>query len=207
MAAAGAGEDRQKLSVEQFSFRVANYGALRRMNLVGEQVVVVLIDDASLGLFGEKDGTVRLMPIDIERIRVGVIEGKRRVFFTKIWPADGRKPFELIPPRWEWGAYSRVMSHYVTMLANDHKGDRVSVGASKFDAILAPFLFGLLAAGAILVSVFVLDNEPWWGRLLVPLLPVTLFAVFLGMSITRTWPRAMRSLDQLTKQLPPSPRQ
>lgn len=187
-----------------FSFRVYNHRRLRQRNLVGDQVIVALVDDGSIGLFGDKDGTVRIVPTDIERIRIGVIEGKRRVFSTKLWFANGDKPIELVPPRAEWPAYSRVVRRWVEMLAAQHQTHRVTLGASKFDALLGPTLFAMLLTGSVLVSIFALGSEPWWGRMLVPLVPAVVFTIFVWISYTRTWPRPMESPEDVRRQLPPA---
>ena len=59
-----------------------------------------------------------------------------------------------------------------------------------------------LAAGAI--SLFVLVEEPWWGRLIVPAIPGLLLAVCVWLATARQWPRSVASLAELDRFLPPS---
>jgi hypothetical protein len=53
---------------------------------------------------------------------------------------------------------------------------------------------------ASIIALFVITEEPWWGRLLVPLIPgvVTALAVMLA---RRSWPRPVASVAEYRARL------
>lgn len=81
--------------------------------------------------------------------------------------------------------------------------DRIETGASKFDALFGPILMAIPTLGAIVISLFVLTEEPWWGRMIVPLIPILILAALMWIGFKRYWPKPVRNIGDLKKQLPP----
>ena len=68
-------------------------------------------------------------------------------------------------------------------------------GTSVAGSLLFPGLVGALFLAACCVALFVLTNQPWWGRLLVPLLPGVMTALGI-VAARRSWPRPVASLEE-----------
>jgi hypothetical protein len=166
--------------------------------------VLVAVVDGSLVLTGSEGGSLTIAALDLERVRIGVIAARRVVYSATIWFANGAETIELVPYPNQLAAYRDVMRAFVASLVAQHKGDRIELGTSKLDALLAPVLFGLLAAATLAVAV-ILRGEPWWGRMLIPALPVTLFVLFTRSTLIRQWPRPMGSVADVEGQLPVLP--
>lgn len=156
-----------------------------------------------LELRGEQTGVWQIAPEALERVRIGYSDGKRRSYETQLWLADGSGRLELVPLNHQWPAYVTVVRALAATLAGKGLLGRVETGSSRFGALLPVVLFGLLALAAIGISLFALGNEPWWGRLIVPALPLLLFSLFVWTAVKRAWPRPLARLDDLNVQLPP----
>jgi hypothetical protein len=185
------------------SFTLHPTRALARLRLAGARVHATLTDDDALELRGEDSGAMRIGAAEVARLRLGYSEGRWRSYQAKVWPRHGGEALVLVAPSSEWTAYAQGMRAFAAAVIT--RGGIVEGGSSRFDALLAPVLFGLLAAGAVAVSLFALVDEPWWGRLLVPALPLALFALFLRTGLRRHWPRATTDVADLAGLLPPDP--
>lgn len=183
-------------------FLVANTRALRRLGLQGQHVTVAL-EEGALALSGDASGELRIPLADIERVRIGYTEAKRRFYEARVWIADTGKDVRLEPYPNHWHAYSPAMRALTAQLAAQGRLARVEGGYSKFDALFVPIMMGMLTLAMIGVSIFALKNEPWWGRLIPPAIPGCLFALFLKTGLTRAWPRPLTDVAELEGQLPP----
>lgn len=95
------------------------------------------------------------------------------------------------------------MTQFAERIIAEGRREVVETGASKFDALFGPALMGIPTLGAPILAIFVLTEEPWWGRMLVPLIPTIIFALLTWMGVARCWPKVLKSGRQLEKQLPP----
>lgn len=185
------------------TFQTGNDNSLRKAGLAGQHVRVALRDGA-LELRGEDGGALRIVPADVARMRIGYFDARRRIYLTRIWPASSETPLNLTPYPHTWSAYTQIMRGFAAAMRDDGRLGRIEGGSSKFDALFAPVLLGFLLLAAIGIAVFALGNEPWWGRLLVPAIPLLLFALLLRIGLTRYWPLSLRDLNELECQLPPT---
>lgn len=185
------------------AFQSYNSGPMRALGLKG-RLVWVLLHEGALQLQGEESGVVRVTPTDIERMRIGYSDGRWRAYETLIWRGGDAKPLRLMPSTPMWTAYAETIRAFAGMMAAEGRLERIEGGSSKFDALFAPVLLGLLAVGTVLLAIFVLEGEPWWGRLLSPVVFTSLFGLFLWIALRRQWPRPLTDLAELEGQLPPT---
>jgi hypothetical protein len=176
--------------------------ALRREGFAGDHVWVGC-REGRLDLIGEKGGEIRLMPKDILRIRIGYEESKyAKIYQTVIWRQGTAKPLDLTPVGDHRANYGVTMRTFAgQMMASGHQ-NRIERGVSKFSAVLGPALIGILVLAALCLSIFVLTEEPWWGRTIVPLVPTLILGALIWNMITRQLPRPIQDLAELDKQLP-----
>lgn len=112
------------------------------------------------------------------------------------------KPFRITPTSASWSAYGDAIRSLTSQLVAHQRHDRIEQGYSKFDAIFGPAMMGVLVIAAMGISIFALGNEPWWGRLLAPAIPLLIFGILLWLGVSRYWPRPIRELSDLDVQLP-----
>lgn len=185
------------------AFQTGNDQRLRKAGLAGAHVWATLREGA-LELRGEDGGALRITPAEVARMRIGYADARRRTYLARIWRASSAAPLNLAPYPHTWSAYAQIMRGFAAAMRDAGRLGRIEGGASKFDALFAPLLTGLPLLGAVGIAVFALGNEPWWGRLLVPAIPLLLFALFLRIGLTRHWPLPLRNIDELECQLPPT---
>jgi hypothetical protein len=176
--------------------------ALKREGFAGDHIWVGC-REGRLDLIGEKDGQIRLTPKDILRIRIGYEETKySKIFQTVIWREGAGKPLDLTPLGDHRAHYAATVRAFAAQMAAAGLQDRVERGVSKFSAVLGPVLIGILVLATLGISIFVLTEEPWWGRLIVPAVPTVLLGVLVWNMLARQMPRPIRDLAELDKQLP-----
>ncbi|MBC7896157.1 MAG: hypothetical protein H7066_12150 [Cytophagaceae bacterium] len=164
----------------------------------------VRVSDGLIDLTGIDGGQVRIRLDDIARIRVGFLDSKGRSYETRIWTPGAEKPMRLTPTIATLGAYGHAIRFVTSQMAGHQRQDRIERGYSKFDAIFGPAMMGVLVLAAMGISIFALGNEPWWGRLLAPAIPLLIFGLLLWLGVSRYWPRPIRQLSDLDVQLPPT---
>jgi hypothetical protein len=136
-------------------------------------------------------------------MRVGSEDTKYgRCYECRLWVAGSEAPPLVLQPLGrrppEYGATVRA---FAGALAAAGGLERIEGGVSRAAALFMPVAIGLLFLAAAGIALFALGNEPWWGRLLVPLVPGLLFALGVRLAITRYWPRPIRSLAELEPHL------
>lgn len=183
-------------------FHASNSPALRAAGLAGRHVRGGLRDGA-IELRGEAAGVLRLAPGDVDRLRVGYSDGARRAYELRVWRRGAREPLTIVPFPATWGAYRVIVARFVDALVAAGATERIEAGSSRVEALLAPVSLGLVALAAWAIALFVLDDEPWWGRLLVPAVPTGLALLLSWIGTTRHWPRPVRAPAELERQLPP----
>jgi hypothetical protein len=185
-------------------FAVPNNKQLTALGLDGPHVFGLNATNA-FELRGETAGNVLITPEQIVRARIGFYETRSGRFFrTKLWTTLTDKPIELQPTPASKGGYALVITQFAEMMIAQNKRDRVETGSTKFDAVFGPTLIGIPTLVAFILALFVLTNEPWWGRMIVPLVPSIIFGLLTWMGVKRYWPRVLLDVRQLTKQLPPT---
>ncbi|MGV3710528.1 MAG: hypothetical protein ACO1Q7_16985 [Gemmatimonas sp.] len=185
------------------SFQFTLNKRLRALGLEGKQAWG-MVHDGALQLQDEKGHLVRIGVECLARVRVGYIDGKHRTYRTLLWRDAMDTPLEIVPLKHSWREYRDVVNAFVQLMAQDQRLDRIETGSSQFDAIAGPSLMAIPALGGKAVSLFVLTNEPWWGRMMVPLIPTIVLAILVWLAIKRYWPRPLQNLQDLRMQLPPA---
>lgn len=176
--------------------------ALKREGFAGDHIWVGC-REGRLDLIGEKGGQIRLAPKDILRIRIGYEETKySKIYQTVIWRRGATKPLDLTPVGDHRANYAATMRAFAGQMAAAGLQNRIERGVSKFSAMLGPVLIGILALAAVCISIFVLTEEPWWGRMIVPFIPIVLLGFLLWNMLARQMPRPIQDLAELDKQLP-----
>jgi hypothetical protein len=177
---AARGQQMQK-AVAAFAVPVTR--RLRAHGLRGREAQVTLAGDA-LQIAGADSGVLVLPPARVQRLRVGWEETKHGVIHeARLWLVGEAKPLVLQLKRRAPDTYAEVIASFARALPPD----RLEHGTTKAAALFLPIAFGLLSAVALGISLFVLTEEPWWGRLLVPVVPVGVFLYGLY-ALRRMWP-------------------
>lgn len=188
---------------ETAAFHAVLTGRLKKLGLAGGPVTM-WVEGGALALAGAESGRVLVAPSRVTRMRIGYSESKsRRYHETKLWLADTGERVTLHPIWGHLPAYGAVMRDFARAMEKAGALDRVERGDSIVTALILPVLMGLLALAAIFIAVVVLEDEPWWGRMIVPIVPVVLTGVGIWLAAARHWPRPIESLAELDKQLPP----
>ena len=192
--------------VDDPCFEAVGTRRLRQLGLSGGRVLVTLRRGTPHGAALElcaAGAAVRIAVRDVERLRVGYVEGKARYYETRLWRGGDARPLTLYPHASNRAAYARVVRAAVTAIADAGRIDHVESGLSRMSALATPALLAPVALGAAALALFALSGEPWWGRLIVPVIPTAVFALTLWLALTRHWPRPIRRPADLDAQLPP----
>src|SRR3954468_24716444 len=182
-------------------FHTANTDAMRAAGLAGGHVWVSFVEDA-LELRGDTGGAVRIAASDLDHARIGYIDAKVRRHQTHLWHAGAPEPFVLEPSRATWPAYTRSMLALARSCENAHRLDRIERGSTRFEALFPALLTVPVVIGVLYVEVFVLTEEPWWVRTLLPLIPLVLFGFLLRRGLAAHWPTRLAPSDDLLPILP-----
>jgi hypothetical protein len=183
-------------------FHTVNSDALRAAGLQGGHVWVSFVDDA-LELRGDTGGVVRLTAADIDRARIGYIDARGRRYHARLWRAGASAPLELEPSPGTWPAYTRAMLAFAEHCAREHGLDRIERGSTRFEALFPAALLAPVAIAALVIGAFVITEEPWWARTIVPLIPTILFGFLLQRGLARHWPTPLDHPAELRPALPP----
>jgi hypothetical protein len=185
------------------SFALHPTRALAALRLTGPNLQARRTEDDALEVRSDGGAAMRIGAAEVARLRIGYSEGRGRTYRATVWPRHDGPPLVLAVPPQSWVGYGQAMRAFAAAVIA--RGGIVETGGSRMDALLAPLLFGLLLLGTLAISAFALADQPWWGRLLVPALPLLLFALTLRTSLRRTWPRATTDIADLEGLLPPDP--
>ena len=197
-------------------FQLTNTDDLRKLGVAGESVWA-RVYEGTLELCGaegsvlkdgvtvldfEKGGVLRIAAAEVTRMRFSYSESRYgRYYETKLWRVGAVEPLQL--PHWAFDiAYTQAMHGFAALLAGQATPARIEGGDTKFGAILGPVLMAIPLLMMVLPALFVLTSTPWWGRLIMVLVPSVAFAFFLRYSVKRHWPRVITNLDDLYLWLP-----
>jgi hypothetical protein len=167
----------------------------RRLGLRG--TVTVSFDGAALTLRGAEGGERRIVPAQVARLRSGRDDAGKYgpSYETRLWLSDGGMLAFAVLGTGNAGGYLATMRGFAAAMAADGRLARMEGGTSVAGSLLFPGLVGALFLAASCVALFVLTNQPWWGRLLVPLLPGVMTALGI-VAARRSWPRPVASLEE-----------
>jgi hypothetical protein len=98
------------------------------------------------------------------------------------------------------GPYLATMRRFGEAMAAAGRLGRMEGGTSVVGSVILPALMGAVFVAASIIALFVITKEPWWGRLLVPLVPggLTVLAITLA---RRSWPRPVGSIEEYRARL------
>ena len=191
----------QRMQGPAAEFFVWGTRRLRRLGLAGERIRVRL-EAGRLLLSGETSQSVEIPVAEIERIRVGRDDAKYGPFFeTRLWRRSG-PPIVLHARKGEFEGYGEGVRALAAAVAGLQGLGQVERGLSLLGALFPPLLMLPVMLGAIAVSVLILGDQPWWGRLLVPLAPTLIFVLLIWRCLAIQLPRPVRDLSDLDRQLP-----
>lgn len=194
-------------------FVANNTGAWRKLGLAGEYLWtwflpavpgMAVLGGGELVLRGQESGELRFPLAEIARLRAGFADTERgRYYELHLWTVHMDKPLMLAVLPQGWPAYAAQMRALAAAFDRHGRLRDFQGGTSIGWALLLPVLFGLLALATVSLSLFVLTREPWYGRLIVPSIPVLLFGLTLMATISRGWPRPLEAVEEIEGQLPP----
>ncbi|WP_119420999.1 hypothetical protein [Desertibaculum subflavum] len=165
-------------------FAVPVTGALKRRGIRRREARVTLAGTA-LQIVGDEGGVLAVTPDRLRRLRSGWEETKRGPSYeTRLWLVGEAKPVTLFLKDRAYADYARVIRGFAGGLPLD----RLETGTTPAGALFLPVAMGLLSLAAIGISLFVITEEPWWGRMLVPIIPVGVFLYGLH-TLRRMWPK------------------
>lgn len=162
--------------------------SLRKHGIKGE--TRVSLTGNTLQIAGSEGGVLMLMPSRVRRLRAGWEETKYGPSHeTRIWLDQAAKPIVLhLKERHAIAAYAAAIHGFAAEMGKAGALGRVEIGTTKAGSLFLPIAFGLLSTVALGISLFVITEEPWWGRMLVPIVPIGVFLYSLRM-MQKSWPR------------------
>jgi len=185
----------------QTAFEAANTRVLKKEGLAGSTILVSMPEGA-LELRGRDGGSMRITPSEVMRMRMGYVDGRPTHYQTLIARAGSATPITLHPLSAGLTGYSALIPQFAASVASAGGIEHIESGTSKFSALFAPVLLAPVVIGGLALSLFVLTDQPWWGRMLMPLIPTGIFAIMLYLGMRRHWPRRVQRLEELRAQVP-----
>jgi hypothetical protein len=178
---------------------------LRRAGLAGDRVAV-LLGRGNLTLTGETGVPVVWPLAGIARIRVGYAEGNASKHFqTLIWRIGEPRPIRLCPDRAElpsYPAYTATIRKLAADLTALHGPGRVERGEGAVAALFPLLPIALIALAACAIALFVIANEPWWGRLILGTVASAILGLVGWDYLANKRPMPVKDLAELDRQLP-----
>lgn len=165
---------------------------------------VVAIDSTGVTLSGEKGGTLHVPLSRIRLARAGFTESKSaRLYELRLWVDGLPRPLQLCPHGVaNHGPYKATVHALAAAMAEQGTLQRMHTGVSRFDALLGPVLMAIVVIAAFLVPVLVIEQPAWWHYIVIPLVPTFIFGILAWQAFGRRWPRPLRNLADLDRQLP-----
>lgn len=177
------------------AFTLISDRRLRRHGLQGD--VTVRFTGDGLDLTGAEGGRLVIPLHRVARLRSARESIKNGPLWqTRLWLEGEAEPllFSIIG-RQNLGGYVPAMQGLGRALAAAGRAGRLESGQTPVGAFILPVLIGALFLVACGISLFVITNEPWWGRMIVPILPGVLFVLTIMLG-RRLWPRRVKNVEQ-----------
>jgi hypothetical protein len=182
------------------AFTQSSCRRLRRLGIKG--TATVRFDGTALEIRGAEGGEQRIAPARVVRLRSGRDDAIKYgpSYETRLWLSDGGRIVLSVLGMRNAGPYIATMGRFGEAMAAAGELGRMEGGTSVAGSLLFPMLIGPVFVAASIIALFVITEEPWWGRLLVPLIPgvVTALAVMLA---RRSWPRPVASVAEYRARL------
>jgi hypothetical protein len=183
-------------------FALTGTRELRSLGLQG-RLAYARLDGDCLILVGEEAGESIIPIAAISQVRIGRDDVKYGPFYEmRLWHGGGPDSLALHVSKQQLGGYADAARAVASAVAKVRGLSQVERGLTAGGALVAPLLMFPVALAAWGAAAFVLGDAPWWGRLLVPLLPTLLFLFLLWRCRARQYPRAVQSLAELDRYLP-----
>ena len=183
-----------------FTIRSAKW--LRDRYIEGEATVRLMAD--GLEISGASGGLLRISTAQIRQIRSGWSAIKRGPLLqTRIWLHEEEAPLKLEHRGLGFDHYAAVMRGLGAQLARVDGVSRLHRGSSIASAIELLVPMTVLFLAALAISVFVLVNEPWWGRSIPAFVALTFVIVGASLAVLR-WPRPVRTIEEFNTRVAPS---
>ena len=201
-------------------FQLANNEGLQKLGVKGERAWARVyegalelhgdagsaVQDGATVLNPEMGAVLRIAAAEVARMRFGYTESRSgRHFEAQLWRVGAGEPLLLHFDPAHGIACTQAMRGFAALLAGQATPARIEGGVSKFYALLAPALLGIVWLAVVGLALFGLTHEPWWGRLIMVAVPSVFLVFFLWYGFKRLWPRAITHLDDLYIWLPPLP--
>lgn len=184
------------------TFRVHMNGRLQRAGLAGDFAVVSISHDG-LTIKGATSGSIQVPWTRIARGRIGYTETNYGLIYEARFWTDEQPALRLIPlDSDEHATYAAGMRSLAKELAAIGRLERIETGVSKFEALVAPMLTGIVVAAAVLVAGYAMHPPLWWHFIVIPGIPAIAFAVLTWMAVKVHWPRPLDNFAELDRQLP-----
>jgi hypothetical protein len=173
---------------------------LRRVGIKG--AATIRFDGAWLEIRGAEGGEHRIAPAQVMRLRSGRDDAIKYgpSYETRLWLSDGRRIAFTVLGMANAGPYLATMRQFGETMAAAGQLGRMEGGTSVVGSVIFPALMGALFVAASIIALFVITEEPWWGRLLVPLVPGSLTVLAITLA-RRSWPRPVVSIEEYRARL------
>jgi len=191
------------LTAEQApAFTIRSSKWLRDSHIPGEATVRLMPD--GLEISGVSGGFVRISTANIRLVRSGWSSIKYGPLLqTRIWLHGQEAPVKLEHRGPGFEPYAAVIRGLADQLARVDGVSRLHRGSSIASAIELLVPMSALFIAALAVSIFALENEPWWGRP-IPALAAFSFAIMGAAIAFHRWPRPVRDIDEFNRRIAPS---
>ena len=194
------------MSRDDLSFEAVVRGAFGKAGGLAGGIGIARLEGDSLRIAGERNQELVVPAAQVDCMRIVHFSGSRQpaIYEARIWPKGGSESLLVMAAPRRPGDYGAVIKGFAGHVADLEGIDRVMRGPSLRTAIVSLLLAGgsvtLLAAGIVLVAVF----DGGWGWWLAAMVAVALDLLLLASSFRNRWPRRVRNLDELDRELPPN---
>jgi hypothetical protein len=175
---------------------------LRDKQVLGEARIRLKPD--GLEISGASGGFLRILTPQIRLVRTGWQSVKYGPWFlTRVWLQGEEAPLKLVARGLNFQGYAAVIRGLAAQLARVDGVSRLHRGGSIGAAVELLVPMTVLFLAALAITIFVLENEPWWGRP-IPALVALVFVVMGAILAFHRWPRPVRDLDEFNRRVAPS---
>ena len=184
------------------AFRVHLNEPMQRAGLGGNFARVAATHDG-LTITGESAGSLRLPWSTLHRARVGFTETTYGLVYEALLSPAGEPAVRLLPyDHSDLAGYADAMRMLTRELSANGRAARIELGISKFEALFAPVLVGIVAAMAVFIAAFAMHPPRWWHVIVIPGIPAIAWAILTWRAVHVHWPRALAAMSDLERQLP-----